>query len=280
MNVSLASIRRKLSRAYGLGGRVSLLLDYDGTLAKKAARPALAILSPEGHRVLEGFAALPRVCLGIVSARTLGDLKALVGIEQVDYAGVFGMELELNGTRYYHPKAWGAVIPLTQFTEHFEASLPDFPGVWIERKAFGVAIHHGTMDSRLLNSLICRARQTMLMTSLPLKILHDWQSLEIIPDVNCHKGTAVCAMAHVNGVDPADVLFAGDDQHDAEAFDIVSALGGSTVGVGDEVPGSAQVRIKDPAAMIAFLGELLDDLSNVPSKTLDFAAEASSFNRS
>jgi len=73
---------------------VLLLSDYDGTLTPIVSRPEEAILSPEVSEKLRALAQKSTFSVGIISGRPLSEVKSLVGMEGIYYAGNHGLEME------------------------------------------------------------------------------------------------------------------------------------------------------------------------------------------
>ncbi len=83
---------------------LSLLLDYDGTLSPIASHPDLAVIPPETKKVLERLAKNPDVFIAIISGRSVDNVKKMVGIEGITYAGNHGLEIHhADGTNFVHP---------------------------------------------------------------------------------------------------------------------------------------------------------------------------------
>ena len=81
-----------------------MLLDYDGTLAPLAKRPELAVIPSETKKILERLSNHPDVFIAIISGRSQTDVKEMVGIEGITYAGNHGMEiLHRDGSSFVHP---------------------------------------------------------------------------------------------------------------------------------------------------------------------------------
>ena len=71
--------------------RVAVFLDYDGTLTPIVASPELAVLSKGMRHTVEHLA---RYCtVGIVSGRDLEDVRQLVNIDSIYYAGSHGFDI-------------------------------------------------------------------------------------------------------------------------------------------------------------------------------------------
>lgn len=79
-------------------------MDYDGTLAPIAPHPDLAILSPETKNVLFKLSNHSDVYVAIISGRSVDNVKKMVGIEGITYAGNHGLEiLHPDGSKFVHP---------------------------------------------------------------------------------------------------------------------------------------------------------------------------------
>lgn len=74
--------------------QILLFLDYDGTLTPIAAKPGMAQLSAQAREVLARISGRSSFQLAIISGRSLAELKALVGLENIAYAGNHGLEIE------------------------------------------------------------------------------------------------------------------------------------------------------------------------------------------
>ena len=80
------------------------MLDYDGTLAPIALRPDLATLPPETKNVLQRLSNISDVYIAIISGRGVENVKNMVGIEGITYAGNHGLEiLHPDGSKFVHP---------------------------------------------------------------------------------------------------------------------------------------------------------------------------------
>src|SRR5262249_47223933 len=233
------------------------LFDYDGTLVPIAPHPELAVLDRKGRRVLSNLARLPRVSVGVISGRALDDLEGMVGLEDVYYAGVTGLEVELvGGTRFRHPAATQAVVAMSQALERLEAIVVDLPGAWIENKQFGLTAHFRALPCELVPALRTRVTQIVQEVSQPLRIVDGPMALEITPAGDCHKGSAVRSILQCFGSIQAVGLYAGDDANDADAFAEVVARGGVCLGIGSQAPPGAHYCLDTPGELIAPLDAL------------------------
>jgi len=82
-----------LAKYVGQDSILALLLDYDGTLSPIAPHPDLAVIPPETKKVLARLARMPDVFVAIISGRGVNNVKQMVGIEGITYAGNHGLEI-------------------------------------------------------------------------------------------------------------------------------------------------------------------------------------------
>lgn len=88
----------------GYNHKLALLLDYDGTLAPIAPHPDLATLPPETKNVLQRLSNHSDVYVAVISGRNVENVKKMVGIEDITYAGNHGLEiLHPDGSKFVHP---------------------------------------------------------------------------------------------------------------------------------------------------------------------------------
>ncbi len=252
----LDSAREKLLAAHRRGGRLALLFDYDGTLAPLVARPRLARLGGAARRVLKRLAARPRVHVGILSGRTIEDLKEMVGLEGLCFAGTGGLELEIGGTYLTHPDAPEAAERVARIAEQVRPLLAAFPGAWLEDKRLGFTLHYRGLAADRVDRFRALARAALEPFSADLRSVDGPKAIEVTAELGWTKGTAVRRIAQHLEVEGPGVLYAGDAANDAEALQAVVAMGGVAIGVGPRVPQAAPYRLPDPAALVEFLSGL------------------------
>lgn len=91
-------------RYIGNTHKLALLLDYDGTLAPIAPHPDLAIIPQETKNILQRLSNISDCYIAIISGRNVTNVKEMVGIEGITYAGNHGLEiLHPDGTKFVHP---------------------------------------------------------------------------------------------------------------------------------------------------------------------------------
>ena len=256
-----AAVAKRLARFEGL----VVLSDLDGTLAPIVDRPQAVRLPRETRRPLTRLARHRRVRVGIVSGRSLPDLKRLVRIPTAAYAGCHGLEIAWRDLRFRHPRAVARLPFLRQVVRDLRRQTSRFNGVLLEPKGLTVSLHYRLASPAIvpaLRRLVARAvRQAPGLEVLPGK-----KVLELRPRVGWGKGKAAVLMrkwlAGSLGSPTPLIIYLGDDETDEEAF---RALRGRaiSVAVGRRRTG-APYRLRDPAAVQAFLAWLVRLLTGDP----------------
>jgi trehalose-phosphatase len=81
--------------------QLTLLLDYDGTLAPIAPHPNLTEMAEGTKKALNSIAQCPSIFTSVISGRGVDNAKEKIEINEIVYAGNHGLEiLYPNGTRY------------------------------------------------------------------------------------------------------------------------------------------------------------------------------------
>jgi trehalose 6-phosphate phosphatase len=241
-------------------GRLVLLLDFDGTLAPIAARPELARPLPAPLRAIDRLRGRRGVDLGVVSGRALGDVRDLVGIRGIIYAGNHGMEIDGPGFRMLHPDAEAARPTLERAAHMLERGLQDIAGAWVEDKGLTLSVHYRQVRAAEHARVRAAVKEAVggLITLWPTE---GKMVIEIRPRVDWHKGRAVeFLLDRLRPPDGAPVLYVGDDLTDEDAFAAVrdwSGGSGDGVLVADTpLPTAATCTVRDPKEVAELLAAL------------------------
>jgi trehalose 6-phosphate phosphatase len=184
--------------------RAAILLDVDGALAPIVRRPEQAAVPPETRTELERLAGRYTL-VACITGRSATDARRVVGVEELTYVGLHGLELEPEAERYRGPI-------------HAFAETVDWP---VEDKGLAVSFHYRNVEDEeaaraTLEAVAGRARAAGLRAQFGRKIL------EILPPVDADKGTAVRHLLERSGLTRA--LYAGDDTTDLDAFRALADL--------------------------------------------------------
>ncbi|MFO7589807.1 MAG: trehalose-phosphatase [Acidimicrobiia bacterium] len=242
---------------------VAVFLDYDGTLTPIVARPELAQPLPSTRAVLED---LTEVCLvGIISGRDLDDVRTIVGVDGLWYAGSHGFDvLAPDGTRSERDDGGTLLDSLESAADELERTVAAVPEAWVERKRFAIAVHFRQVDDALIPDLEA-AVDDVVGTHAVLRKTGGKRIFELRPDVEWDKGAALWSLFERAGLHTATALpvYLGDDETDEDAF---AAVADSGVGIlvaedhEDRVT-SASYRLRDPDEVRVFLADLAGRLS-------------------
>ena len=229
-----------------LGGREpAVFLDYDGTLTPIVDDPADATLSPGGRAAIGRLR--DRCTVAIVSGRDLDDVRAMVGIDDLWYAGSHGFDiLAPDGSR--HQKGTEYLPALDAAEAELGRRLDGVPGARIERKRFAIAVHHRqTPDDRVGD--VEAVVNEVAAAAGDLRVTGGKRIFELRPDLDWHKGRALSFLLEELDLDRPDVvpIYVGDDVTDEDAFAELDGRGIGVVvrGEDDDRPTSADVRLED-----------------------------------
>jgi trehalose-phosphatase len=239
---------------------LALLFDYDGTLTPLVEDPAQARLEPAALRVLKRLVLRPRVHVGIISGRSLDDLRGRVEIPGLYSAGTSGLELDLQGERLIVPGAETYRGLIREVVGLLGRLASEFPGAWVENKEYGLTLHYRRVESHRRSALLERAARELGPFSGRLRCVEGSLAWEITPAVGWDKGVALRLILEAIG-QPVIPLYAGDGANDYDAIAAAIALGGVALGIGADAPPSVQHRLRAPTDLVSFLENLNEALA-------------------
>ena len=240
-----------------LRGRTpAVLLDYDGTLTPIVGHPVEAVLAPDTKAALARLAR--RWPVAVVSGRDLADVRSMVGLPGIAYAGSHGFDIVAPDGR---GRRFGtAYLPSLDAAEReLRREMDAVPDAWVERKAFAIAVHYRQVEeSRILE---VDWRFGAVAAGHPdLRRTGGKKVFELRPGLDWDKGKALTVLLEVLGLDRPGVLpiYVGDDETDEDAFRAVrgGGLGIIVAGAGEDRLTWAQLRLADPHEVRVFLEHL------------------------
>ncbi len=252
------SIRARLRDAH----RVLLLFDYDGTLTPIVPRPKDALLSIEVQTLLQALASRPSYVVGIVSGRSLADLKAVANIPGLIHAGNHGMEIRGPGLDFVHPGAESARKVLDRTESVLAAELAYIPGAFVEHKGLTLTVHYRAVAREHVARIepVVTAATSLHVESGLLRLTRGKMVVEVRPAVPWDKGKAIEKIRYECGDHPLPVYF-GDDRTDEDGFRVVQSMGGIAVFVGESRQGTVALhQLESPVEVEQTLGLLLEDI--------------------
>ncbi|XP_058126088.1 uncharacterized protein LOC131287999 [Anopheles ziemanni] len=204
----------------GYNHKLALLLDYDGTLAPIAPHPDLATLPPETKNVLQRLSNHSDVYVAIISGRNVENVKQMVGIEGITYAGNHGLEiLHPDGSKFVHPMPIEYEDKVSGLLKSLQDSVCG-DGAWVENKGPLLTYHYRETPAELRPALVEKARKLIIQFGFRAAEAHC--AIEAKPPVQWNKGRAsIYILRTAFGVDWSErikIIYAGDDMTDEDAM--------------------------------------------------------------
>lgn len=228
----------------------SLLLDFDGTLVGLCDRPDAVVVDPPLTRLLERLVETLSGRVAIVTGRSLMQIEALLGPVAGDLAlcGSHGAELRLGGITERPERP----LALDEAATSFRAFAEDKPGMIVEIKTLGVALHYRTAPDHAADADALAGR---LGHRLGLAVQHGKMMVEL-RSPGASKGTGIVRLMAQAPLDAGLPVFVGDDVTDEDGFEAVRDMGGHGILVGDPRPTAASHALANPEAVRRWLGEV------------------------
>ncbi|HWT50487.1 MAG TPA: trehalose-phosphatase [Mycobacterium sp.] len=259
-----------LGTANGLTARrPAVFFDFDGTLSDivddpNAARPVAG--------AVEALQMLAAQCpVAVLSGRDLADVTKRLGLPGIWYAGSHGFELTApDGTHHQNDAAAAAIPVLEQAAAELRDRLGSIPGVVVEHKRFGVAVHYRNAARDRVGEVAAAVRAAGQRDAL--RVTTGREVIELRPDMDWDKGkTLRWVMDHLRdaspepGSGPLVPIYVGDDITDEDAFDAVRQDGVPILvrhnEDGDRAT-AALFALDSPARVAEFVERLARQLSN------------------
>ncbi|MGV8074159.1 MAG: trehalose-phosphatase [Syntrophobacteraceae bacterium] len=235
------------------GRRLAVFLDYDGTLTPIVQRPDLAVLSETMRRTVSELAA--HCTVAVISGRDLKDVRKLVGINSITYAGSHGFDIAgPSGSRLEYEQGRDFLPAIERAEMMLGDRLKEIPGALVERKKFSVAAHYREVPEEKATE-VENAVDDILAAERSLRKTAGKKVFEVQPDIDWHKGKALRWLLDVLELDGPDVLpiYIGDDITDEDAFRAIDGYGIAILVT--EIPGAsaAHYSLRDPVEVRNFL---------------------------
>ncbi len=242
-----------------LGSNLLLLLDYDGTLTPIVERPQDAVLSEDMRKVL---VELSRIYLiGIISGRSLADIKKMVGIDGIYYSGNHGFELSGPSVELTKEEARRARPTILKICSAMRARSARFEGMIVEDKGLTASIHYRMVAKEkvqelkeLFNELVGPS-----IKDGTIRITQGKKVLEIRPNVDWDKGRAVEWIMNVVSKRKGKVypVYVGDDITDEDAFLVLKGKGLTVLVAQEGGKSNAEYYLRNTEEVGRFLRKLI-----------------------
>ncbi|SPM32693.1 Trehalose-6-phosphatase, partial [Mycobacterium rhizamassiliense] len=199
----------------------AVFFDFDGTLSDIVDDPDAARLVDGAAEALQQLAA--RCPVAVLSGRDLADVRTRIGLPGIWYAGSHGFELTApDGTHHQNDAAAAAIPVLEQAADQLRGQLGPIPGVVVEHKRFGVAVHYRNAARDRVGEVAAAVRTAGQRDAL--RVTTGREVIELRPDLDWDKGKTlrwVIDHLHRAGSGSLTPVYLGDDITDEDAFDAV-----------------------------------------------------------
>ncbi len=250
---------------YRAADHMLLLSDFDGTLAIIVGRPEDAILPASVKEKLKELAKKPQTSVGVISGRSIKELKAMVAIEGIYYSGNHGLEIDGPGLKYIHPQAEATRATMKSLAAKLAGALGNISGVIIQEKGLSVSVHYRLAKLEKEADVTRAVKQitASYVAKREIRVYPMKKIWEIRPPVDWDKGKAAVFIGEKIKanfkVSRLMTIYLGDDATDEDAFKVLQRPEGWGIYAGTENKTSAAgYYLSSTAEVESLLGRLMD----------------------
>ena len=237
-----------------------LFLDYDGTLAEFASTPDTINPDPNLIELVNRLVEHPRIQPAVISGRRLSHIVSLLPVPGILLAGTYGIELRTPDGKLLHRLDYARIRPgLEMLKPHWGALIHARDGFYLEDKDWALAIHARFASDLSAGEVLSAARETasQIIDKNVYRLKGGEKFLEVGP-VLANKGAAVNYILEREPLGDAVLVYAGDDDKDEEAFEVVNQRDGIAILVSQsDRETHAALKLRDPSGVREWLKSLL-----------------------
>lgn len=224
----------------------SLFLDFDGTLVDISPTPDTVEVSAELRELLSLLQERLDGRVAVLTGRSADDILERLDPVTLSVGGSHGLERRIAGSAIPAPERPAA---LDAAVKRFRRLERDFPGVLVEDKPFGAAVHYRLAPEA---EAACREAAEAAARETGLDLQPGKMVVELKPP-GADKGAALLAMMEMAPFAGTRPVFLGDDLTDEPAFQAAQQIGGSGVLVGEARESSAAYRLDGVAEALTWM---------------------------
>jgi alpha,alpha-trehalase len=224
-----------------IGRESALFLNYDVALSQIAPNPGTVALVDGAAQALGGLAGLFPIV--VISGRELAEIRDLVGIPGIWYAGSHGFELAGPDGSHREFEAGAVAVPvLAGAAAALRHTLEQIPGVRVVHTRFAVEVHYRDVASEHIGEIVATTRR--LGQRNQLRIATGPMRVELRPQLDCDKGTMLAwIQSQVDESRSLVPIYIGGDITDEDAFEAVQ-LGGIGIAVRQDEDGDRRTAAR------------------------------------
>lgn len=204
---------------------VFLFFDYDGTLTPIVSTPEKARFPRNVKDLIRRLNNHPKFTIAIISGRSLKDIKRMVGIKDLIYAGNHGLEIMEAQHKISRPLDASVVSVLKKVRISLQRKLRRIKGARVEDKGYTLSVHYRLVKpgQRIIVKDIVKDTVRPYVLSKEVRISSGKMVLEVRPAVELDKGkTVLYLLARKKRALP---VYIGDDVTDRDAFRAIRGKG-------------------------------------------------------
>jgi trehalose 6-phosphate phosphatase len=224
----------------------SLFLDFDGTLVDLAPSPDEVLVTSELATLLDRLLDRLEGRIAILTGRSSHEVEELIGSRRLIIGGHHGLEMRSGGkvvSGIERPPVLDEIVRRLRIFEN------DHPGVLVEEKPLGVAVHFRAAPSA---EEACRTAIAEAARGSGLVIQPGKMVFELRPG-GSDKGDALRKLAGDMPFRGCRPVFLGDDLTDEPAFIAARQLGGAGILIGEPRATEATYRLPTVGETIGWL---------------------------
>lgn len=248
-----------------------LFLDYDGTLAPIAEAPGRAVMPAGIKNALNKLADGKRCKVAVISGRSLADVKRIVGVRGLVYAGNHGLEIQGPRLKYGASMLYKYRRTLKRIRQSLASVFKDIKGVLTEDKGLTLSVHYRKVKASRVSRAQALFREVTNYDTARgnIKVKAGKKVLEIRPPVQWNKGSAVLWLIKrwKFFTDKKSVLpvYIGDDLTDEDAFGALNGRESFTIMVGKPRSSLAKYYLRNTSEVEKLLNLIVSLTKGVKS---------------
>ena len=253
----LSNFLEEIIKRVEISSHILLFLDYDGTLVPICKEPSLAKLSLDDRQLLKELSRIPWLSVGIISGRSLKEIRKLVGVKGLSYAGDHGFEIFFRGSIWLHPELESFVSSLKEIARELEHYTKEIKGILVENKRATVSVHYRMVAEKSPGSILKIVSKILEPYPGIFTITRGKKVYEVRPNIDWDKGKAVMKLSQLLGFKNGPLkIYIGDDQTDEDAFRMLEE-DDISIRVGYKKDSKARYFCRGSSEILRFLRKLV-----------------------
>lgn len=227
----------------------ALFLDVDGTLLEIAETPQSVHAPNSLKQLLETLEVRLEGALALISGRSLANLDQLFAPLRLCASGIHGLERRDALGTLIDPAFDASALAAAH--EELDRFVQQHEGLLLEDKRYSLALHFRRAPE--LADRVHDMMTSMLARLGPQFALQAGKCVLELRPAAWNKGVAVSAFMQEVPFRGRTPIYIGDDVTDEDAFEVVNALEGQSIRVGDGSDTHARHHLADVDAVIRWL---------------------------